>query len=150
VARGGPRGKLDPLVDIDFRMTSTGIYADVVLPTATWYEKHDLSSTGMHPFVHSFNPAISSPWEARSDFDIFSDLAAEFSRLAEGRLEVRRDVVAIPLLDDSPEACAQPGGRALDWAAGECEPVPGRTMPRLVVLERDYPHLAERFGALGH
>jgi len=144
-----PQGKLDLLVDIDFRMTSTGIYADIVLPAATWYEKHDLSSTDMHPFVHSFNPAIAHPWETRSDFEIFDDLAAEFSRLAEGRLGVRRDVVAIPLLHDSPDECAQPGGRALDWATGECEPVPGRTMPRLVVVERDYPNLVERFRALG-
>ncbi|MGH9169548.1 MAG: nitrate reductase subunit alpha, partial [Acidimicrobiales bacterium] len=144
-----PIGKLDLLVDIDFRMVSTGIYADVVLPTATWYEKHDLSSTDMHPFVHSFNPAIAPPWDARSDFDIFGDLATEFSRLAEGRLGVRRDVMAVPLNHDSPDECAQPGGRALDWVAGECEPVPGKTMPRLVVVERDYPHLAECWRALG-
>ncbi|MDA8076388.1 MAG: molybdopterin-dependent oxidoreductase, partial [Actinomycetota bacterium] len=144
-----PEGKLDLLVDIDFRMVSTGIYADVVLPTATWYEKHDLSSTDMHPFVHSFNPAIAPPWEARSDFDIFSDLAAAVSRLAAGRLGVRRDVIAVPLLHDTPDECAQPGGRALDWAAGECEPKPGVTMARLVVVERDYPHLAERWRALG-
>ena len=144
-----PEGKLDLLVAVDFRMTSTGIYADVVLPTATWYEKHDLSSTDMHPFVHSFNPAIAYPWEARSDFDYFSDLASEVSRLAEGRLGVRRDVMAVPLLHDSPDECAQPGGRALDWAAGECDPVPGKTMPRFVVIERDYPRLAERWRALG-
>ncbi|MDA8315388.1 MAG: nitrate reductase subunit alpha [Actinomycetota bacterium] len=144
-----PEGKLDLLVNIDFRMVSTSIYADVVLPTATWYEKHDLSSTDMHPFVHSFNPAIAPPWEARSDFDIFSDLAAAVSRLAEGRLGLRRDVMAVPLLHDTPDECAQPGGRALDWAAGECEPLPGVTMPRLVVVERDYPHLAERWRALG-
>ncbi len=144
-----PVGKLDLLVDVDFRMVSTGIYADVVLPAATWYEKHDLSSTDMHPFVHSFNPAIASPWEARSDFQLFSDLAEEFSRLAEGRLGVRRDVMAVPLGHDTPDECAQPGGRALDWAAGECEPVPGRTMPRLVVVERDYPRLAEKWKALG-
>ncbi len=144
-----PEGKLDLLVDIDFRMVSTGIYADVVLPAATWYEKHDLSSTDMHPFVHSFNPAIAPPWEARSDFDIFSALAETFSRLAEGRLGVRRDVVAVPLLHDTPDECAQPGGRALDWTAGECEPVPGVTMPRLVVVERDYPRLVERWRALG-
>ncbi len=144
-----PEGKLDLLVDIDFRMTSTGIYADVVLPAATWYEKHDLSSTDMHPFVHSFNPAIAPPWEARSDFDLFDDLAAEFSRLAAEHLGVRRDVVAVPLLHDSPDECAQPGGRALDWQAGECEPIPGKTMPRLVVVERDYPHLAEMHRALG-
>ena len=144
-----PEGKLDLLVNIDFRMVSTSIYADVVLPTATWYEKHDLSSTDMHPFVHSFNPAIAPPWEARSDFDIFSDLATEFSRLAEGRLGVRRDLLVVPLGHDTPDECAQPGGRALDWAAGECDPLPGVTMPRLVVVERDYPHLAERWRALG-
>ena len=144
-----PTGKLDLLVDIDFRMVSTGIYADIVLPAATWYEKHDLSSTDMHPFVHSFNPAIASPWEARSDFEIFSELASEFSRLADGRLGVRRDVMAVPLGHDTPDECAQPGGRAPDWAAGECEPVPGKTMPRLVVVERDYPRLAEKWRALG-
>jgi len=57
--------------------------------------------------------------------------------------------MAVPLLHDTPDECAQPGGRALDWRAGECEAVPGRTMPRLVVVERDYPHLAERWRALG-
>ncbi len=144
-----PHGKLDLLVAIDFRMTSTGIFADVALPAATWYEKHDLSSTDMHPFVHSFNPAIAPPWEARSDFEIFSELSAQVARLAEGHLGVRRDVMAVPLLHDTPDECGQPGGRALDWAAGEREAVPGRTMPRLVVVERDYPRLAEHFSALG-
>jgi len=144
-----PEGKLDLLVNIDFRMTSTGIYADVVLPAATWYEKHDLSSTDMHPFVHSFNPAIAPPWEARTDFEYFSDLAAAFSRLAEDHLGTRRDVVASALMHDTPDECAQPGGRVLDWQAGDVEPEPGRSMPRLVVVERDYPRLAERWRALG-
>src|SRR5690606_11462028 len=36
-----PRGKLDLLVTSDFRMTSTTLFSDVVLPAATWYEKHD-------------------------------------------------------------------------------------------------------------
>ncbi|MGB8650008.1 MAG: molybdopterin-dependent oxidoreductase, partial [Mycobacteriales bacterium] len=53
-----PEGKLDLLLALDFRMTSTTLFADVVLPAATWYEKHDLSSTDMHPFVHAFSPAI--------------------------------------------------------------------------------------------
>ena len=56
-----PEGKLDLLVSIDFRMTSTGLFGDVLLPAATWYEKHDLSSTDMHPFVHAFTPAIDPP-----------------------------------------------------------------------------------------
>ena len=144
-----PEGKLDLLINIDFRMTSTGIYSDVVLPAATWYEKHDLSTTDMHPFVHSFNPAIPPPWECRTDFEIFNDIAKTFSEMAKTHLGVRQDVVAIPLLHDTPDECAQPGGRVTDWQKGECEPVPGKTMPRLVSVTRDYPHIAQQMGAVG-
>ncbi len=70
-----PIGKLDLLLTLDFRMTSTTVYSDVVLPAATWYEKHDLNTTDMHPFVHSFNPAIAPPWQTRTDFDTFSAIA---------------------------------------------------------------------------
>ena len=56
-----PEGKLDLLVSIDFRMTSTGLFGDILLPAATWYEKHDLSTTDMHPYVHAFTPAIDPP-----------------------------------------------------------------------------------------
>src|SRR5699024_8329723 len=50
-----PEGKTDLLVSIDFRMTSSGLFSDIVLPAATWYEKFDISSTDMHPFIHPFN-----------------------------------------------------------------------------------------------
>jgi nitrate reductase / nitrite oxidoreductase, alpha subunit len=144
-----PRGKLDLLAAIDFRMTSTCTYADVVLPAATWYEKHDLSSTDMHPFVHSFNPAIAPPWETRTDFDAFTAIAGDFSRLAATHLGKRTDIVAVPLMHDTPDELAQPGGVVRDWAAGECEPVPGVTMPKLVTVERDYPAVAAKMAALG-
>ncbi|NBM18844.1 nitrate reductase subunit alpha [Streptomyces sp. GC420] len=144
-----PVGKLDLLLTLDFRMTSTTVYSDVVLPAATWYEKYDLSSTDMHPFVHSFNPAIPPPWQTRTDWDIFNTIAGEFSRLAGDRLGVRRDVVAAPLLHDTPDELATPHGRVRDWKAGECEPVPGLTMPKLVTVERDYGAVADRMTALG-
>jgi nitrate reductase / nitrite oxidoreductase, alpha subunit len=158
-----PRGKLDLLTAIDFRMTSTCTFADVVLPAATWYEKHDISSTDMHPFVHSFSPAIAPPWQTRTDFDAFSLIAAEFSRLAAVHLGKRTDVVAAPLMHDTPDELAQPGGVVLDWkvngdgkggagkrvGGGECEPVPGMTMPRLITVERDYPAVAQKMAALG-
>jgi nitrate reductase alpha subunit len=38
---------------------------------------------------------------------------------------------------------------ALDWREGECEPVPGKTMLNLAVVERDYPAVAAKFAALG-
>ncbi|HJT05149.1 MAG TPA: molybdopterin-dependent oxidoreductase, partial [Pseudonocardiaceae bacterium] len=144
-----PVGKLDLLLSLDFRMTSTTLFSDIVLPAATWYEKHDLSSTDMHPYVHAFSPAISPPWETKTDFEAFHRLARGFSWLAEKHLGVRRDIVAVPLMHDTADATAQPGGRVLDWKTGECEPIPGKTMPRLVTVERDYPAIGEKMAALG-
>ena len=34
--------------------------------------RFDLSSTDLHPFVHTFNEAIPPPWEAKSDWDAFA------------------------------------------------------------------------------
>ena len=147
--RDAPEAKLDLFTTIDFRMTSNALFSDVVLPAATWYEKHDLSSTDLHPFVHTFNPAITPPWEARTDWDAFRLIAERFSELAADHLGTRRDIVAAPLVHDTPDEVSQPHGRVLDWRAGECEPVPGRTMPKLVVVERDFPGVAARHGALG-
>jgi nitrate reductase alpha subunit len=53
-----PEGKLDLLVVLDFRMSTTCLYADIVLPTATWYEKNDLNTTDMHPFIHPLSAAV--------------------------------------------------------------------------------------------
>ena len=144
-----PTGKLDLLFTLDFRMTSTTVYSDVVLPAATWYEKHDLNTTDMHPFVHAFNPAIAPPWQTRTDWDAFMTIGQSFSRLASKHLGVRNDIVAAPLLHDTPDAMATPHGRVRDWKNGDCEPIPGVTMPKLVVVERDYPAVAEKMAALG-
>ncbi len=144
-----PTGKLDLLLSLDFRMTSTTLFSDIVLPAATWYEKHDLSSTDMHPFVHAFNPAIAPPWQTRTDFDAFTSIATAFSAMATERLGVRRDVVAMPLAHDTVDELATPGGVVRDWRAGECEPVPGVTMPKIVVVERDYGAIAAKMTSLG-
>lgn len=144
-----PEGKLDLLMTIDFRMTSSTIFSDVVLPAATWYEKHDLSTTDMHPFVHSFNPAIAPPWQTKSDWDAWKTIAKRFSELAVDHLGTRRDVVAKPLWHDTPEAMATEHGVVKDWRAGECEPVPGRTMPAIAVAERDYTAVFRKMTTLG-
>ncbi|WP_414713731.1 nitrate reductase subunit alpha [Segeticoccus sp.] len=144
-----PRGKLDLVTTLDFRMTSSCTHADIVLPAATWYEKHDISTTDMHPFVHSFNPAIAPPWEAKTDFETFHLIARAFSRLAAQHLGTRTDVIAAPLMHDSPDEIAQPGGRMLDWTRGECDPIPGRTMPKLITIERDYSVVDQKLAAIG-
>ncbi|MDK4202760.1 respiratory nitrate reductase alpha subunit apoprotein [Bacillus sp. VMFN-A1] len=145
-----PEGKLDLLINLDFRMAGTALYSDIVLPAATWYEKHDLSSTDMHPFIHPFAPAISAPWESRSDWDIFKALSKAVSDLAEEvDMEPVKEVVATPLLHDTMQELAQPFGKINDWSKGECEAIPGKTMPNIQVAERDYKHIFHKMTALG-
>ncbi|MDH5785138.1 MAG: molybdopterin-dependent oxidoreductase [Chromatiales bacterium] len=144
-----PTGKLDLMVDINFRLNSTGAYSDIILPTATWYEKNDLNTTDMHPFIHPLSEAVNPAWEAKSDWNIFRELAQTFSGLAEKHLGTRKDVVALPMQHDSPMALAQPLGQVKDWKRGECEPVPGKTLPLLKVVERNYADTYKKFIALG-
>lgn len=147
---GAAEGKLDLLIDIDFRMAGTALYSDVVLSTATWYEKDDISSTDMHPFVHPFQAAVDPLWEAKSDWDVFRTLAAAVSKVAkEADLKPYEDLVAVPIGHDSEGETAQPEGRICDWSKGECEPIPGKTMPGLVPVKRDYTKTYEKWIALG-
>ncbi|WP_111748444.1 nitrate reductase subunit alpha [Salinisphaera orenii] len=143
-----PRGKLDLLVTLDFRMSSTCLYSDVVLPTATWYEKNDLNTSDMHTFIHPLSEAVNPAWESRSDWEIFKGLAHSFSTLADGRLGVESDLVTTPLAHDSPGELGQAFDVA-DWQRGDCEPVPGKTMPGVTVVERDYPATYARYTSLG-
>ena len=93
-----PTGKLDLLTTIDFRMTGSALFSDVVLPAATWYEKYDLSSTDLHPFVHAFNQAVPPPWEAKTDWDIFG-------RIAERVLASWPRSTSAPAATSSPRRC---------------------------------------------
>ncbi|MCE1178941.1 MAG: nitrate reductase subunit alpha [Micrococcales bacterium] len=142
-------GKLDLLTTIDFRMTSSTLLSDVVLPAATWYEKHDINTTDMHPFVHSFNPAIAPPWQSKSDWEAWKAVAKRFSEMAADHLGTRKDVVAKPLWHDTPEAMATVHGVVKDWKLGECEPVPGKTLPVLAVTERDYTAVYDKMTSIG-
>ncbi|MFW6883841.1 nitrate reductase subunit alpha [Nocardioides sp. CPCC 206349] len=144
-----PEGKLDLLVSADFRMTSTTLLSDVVLPAATWYEKHDLSSTDMHPFVHAFSPAIDPPWEARTDFEAFHAIARRLSELAKDHLGTRRDLVAVPLQHDTPGETQQAGGVVRDWKDPDVPAVPGVNTPVFQVVERDYTAIADKLASVG-
>ena len=75
-----PRGKMDLVVDLNFRMDTSALYSDIVLPAAMWYEKNDLNTTDMHSFVHNLGQAVPPVWEAKSDWEIFKSLAREGER----------------------------------------------------------------------
>ncbi|MEO1884478.1 MAG: molybdopterin-dependent oxidoreductase, partial [Methylococcales bacterium] len=141
-------GKLDLLVTLDFRMSTTCLYSDIVLPTATWYEKDDMNTSDMHPFIHPLSAAVDPAWEARSDWDIYKGIAKKFSEVCVGHLGVEKDVVTVPTMHDTPGELGQPLG-VTEWSKGECAAIPGKTMPNITVVERDYPNTYKRFTALG-
>ncbi|MBP2686908.1 MAG: narG, partial [Deltaproteobacteria bacterium] len=66
-----PEGKMDLVVDLNFRMDTSTLYSDIVLPAATWYEKSDLNTTDMHSFVNCLDAAVPPAWESKPDWKIF-------------------------------------------------------------------------------
>lgn len=67
--------KLDLIVDVNFRMDTSAFYADVVLPSAGFYEKWDLNTSDLHTFVIPFSPVIPPQFQSRTDWQIWRGLA---------------------------------------------------------------------------
>ncbi|HXI02815.1 MAG TPA: molybdopterin-dependent oxidoreductase [Candidatus Saccharimonadales bacterium] len=95
---------LDLIVDINYRMDTTALYSDVVLPAGTYYEKVDLSSTDCHSYMHTFGKALDPLFESRTDWDIFRALAEKVAELArkkglapfdDPRFEWKRDLTRL-------------------------------------------------------
>ncbi|MGN7439390.1 MAG: nitrate reductase subunit alpha [Alcanivorax sp.] len=142
-----PEGKLDLVVTLDFRMSTTCVYSDIVLPTASWYEKNDLNTSDMHPFIHPLSKAIDPVWQSKSDWEIYKGFAKKFSELCPGHLGVEKEIVLNPIQHDTAGELAQPDVK--EWRKGECDLIPGKTAPMMKVVERDYPATFERFTSLG-
>jgi nitrate reductase alpha subunit len=143
-----PQGKMDLVVDLNFRMDTSALYSDIVLPAATWYEKADLNTTDLHSFIHPLSPAVPPCWESRSDWQIFRSLSKKFTELARKHFPAPvRDVLALPLAHDTPAEIAQ--ADIQDWWRGQVEAIPGKTMPALRLVTRDYSHLYQQFVSFG-
>lgn len=141
-------GKMDLVVDLNFRMDTSALYSDIVLPSASWYEKDDLNSTDMHSFIHPLSAAIPPVWESKTDWNIFRDLASKVSELSRTHMpKPVTDIVTAALSHDSIDEISQPNMR--DWAKGEVDAVPGKTMHKLALEERDYTRIHDKFISLG-
>ena len=104
-----PAGKMDLVVDLNFRMDTSALYSDIVLPAATWYEKADLNSTDMHSFIHPLSAAVPPCWESKSDWQIFDAPSRRNSPSSRPAFPGPvRDLVASPLAHDTPAEIAQP------------------------------------------
>lgn len=143
-----PEGKMDLVVDLNFRMDSSALYSDIVLPAASWYEKADLNSTDLHSFIHPLSAAVAPVWETKTDWEIFKSIAKATSEMAAKHMQgTYKDVVIAPISHDSPGEITQPNIK--DWYLGECEFIPGKTAHSINVVERDYTKLYEKFCLLG-
>ncbi len=76
---------LDLIVDINYRMDTTALYSDVVLPAASYYEKVDINSTDCHSYIHPFGKALDPLFESRTDWDLFHALAAKIGTVAKSK-----------------------------------------------------------------
>jgi len=143
-----PQGKMDLVVDLNFRMDTSALYSDIILPAATWYEKADLNSTDMHSFIHPLSKAVPPCWESKSDWQIFKEIAKKFSEVAAPHFpNPVEDVVAVPLQHDSAAEIAQPN---MDqWIRGEGEAIPGKTMPNFAIVKRDYKNVYNQYISWG-
>lgn len=145
-----PLGKLDLLVNMNVRMDSSANYSDIVLPAAFWYEKYDITFGDMHTYVHPLTPAHDPPWETMHDWDGFKLIAKKFSELAKKYFpEPVQDVVMTALFHDTPDEYAQPLGEIKDWKSDGSTPVPGKNMPKITIVERDYTKIYEKYVTLG-
>ncbi|NCA85477.1 MAG: nitrate reductase subunit alpha [Clostridia bacterium] len=143
-----PKGKMDLIVNLNFRMDTSALYSDIILPAASWYEKADLNSTDMHSFIHPLAAAVDPVWESKSDWVIFREIARVTSELAKTHFnKPLKDIVNTPIAHDTAGEITQRNIK--DWSKGECEPIPGKTMHNIVVVERDYTKIYDKFICLG-
>jgi DMSO reductase family type II enzyme molybdopterin subunit len=79
--------KLKQLVTIDWRMSATALYSDVVLPAATWYEGTAvlLTARPVTPYLHVNDQAAEPLYEAKTEWEIFVLLIRKIEERAKQR-----------------------------------------------------------------
>ncbi len=85
----GLEGKLDLVVTLDFRLSSTCLYSDIILPTATWVRKRRHEYFG---YASVYSPAVCggrSGLGSESDWEIYKAIAKKFSEVCVGHLGKR-------------------------------------------------------------
>ncbi len=68
--------KLDLVVCMDATITPSGLYADVLLPIATHFERHDIALPWYKGHYYIHRPKVIEPMgESKTDFQVFTELA---------------------------------------------------------------------------
>lgn len=90
--------QLDLVVDINQKLTFTGMHADVLLPAAGYYEKPNFKYPVAYiPYLHYGDAAVPPVGEAKDEWEIMWLLAAAVQRIAR-----ERGLTAVPRCGDLP------------------------------------------------
>ncbi len=68
-------GELECLISMDFQRTLTVAESTVAFPCASWYEKTELTTTPLHPYVQLQQRIVDPPGEAREEIWVLTELA---------------------------------------------------------------------------
>ncbi len=78
--------KLDLIVSVNFRMSTSTLWSDIVLPAASYYEKYGIKyGVSSMPYIVPCERATQPLGEAKSDYEIFGSLARRISERARAR-----------------------------------------------------------------
>ena len=78
--------KLDLIVSVDIRMSTTAYFSDIVLPAAAFYEKVDFRFPTMHiNFLTFTDQAVKPIGESKSEWEMFTLLAKKLQERARQR-----------------------------------------------------------------
>ena len=78
--------KLDLIVSVNFRMSTSTLWSDIVLPAASYYEKYGIKyGISAMPYIVPCERATKPLGEAKSDYEIFGSLAQRVSERARAR-----------------------------------------------------------------
>ncbi|ARC90713.1 trimethylamine-N-oxide reductase TorA [Rhodovulum sp. MB263] len=74
--------RLDTFIVHDIQWTASARHADIVLPATTSYERNDIEQVGDYALSHivPMKKIVEPVFEARSDYDIFADIADKLGR----------------------------------------------------------------------
>ncbi len=100
-------GQIECLVSMDFQRTLTVAESTVAFPCANWYEKTELTTTPLHPYVQLQQRIVDPPGEAQEEIWILTELAnridpskaALWPRFAPEDSEKRADEILTLLLE---------------------------------------------------
>jgi anaerobic selenocysteine-containing dehydrogenase len=78
--------KLTKVVCMDYRMSQTALYADIVLPATQHYEKTTFGMPFLWPFILSMSHAVVPPYgESRGEWQVMSELLEKIAERARTR-----------------------------------------------------------------